>query len=167
MKLRIADMVNDSIVDGPGLRLTVFVQGCPHGCKGCHNPETHSTSGGRLIDSEEIMEIVKKNTLLDGITFSGGEPFMQSEALAALAKQIKSLGLNVITYTGFLFEDLIKDEKKRLLLEASDYIIDGRFEEDKKSLALVFRGSSNQRIIDVKKTLSTGILTKTDFKEDF
>ena len=150
MKIRIADIINDSIVDGPGLRLTVFVQGCPHKCRGCHNPGTHSLDGGKIMDTDEIAEIIKKNILLDGVTFSGGEPFLQSEALAKLAQDVKKMGLNVITYTGFLFEDLIKDKSKMPLLLASDYIIDGRFEQDKKSLELNFRGSSNQRIIDVK-----------------
>ncbi len=162
MKIRIADIINDSIVDGPGLRLTVFVQGCPHKCRGCHNPGTHSLDGGKIMDTDEIAEIIKKNILLDGVTFSGGEPFLQSEALAKLAQDVKKMGLNVITYTGFLFEDLIKDKSKMPLLLASDYIIDGRFEQDKKSLELNFRGSSNQRIIDVKKSIAENKAIQTE-----
>jgi anaerobic ribonucleoside-triphosphate reductase activating protein len=97
--LRIAGIIKESIVDGPGIRLVVFSQGCKHNCKGCHNPETHSFTGGRLINIEDILEMVKDNPLLDGITFSGGEPLEQAENFAALGERIKEMGLNVITYT--------------------------------------------------------------------
>lgn len=167
MKIRIADIVNDSIVDGPGLRLTVFVQGCIHNCKGCHNPQTHSLDGGKIIDTEDIINAVKKNILLDGITFSGGEPFLQPEPLTEIAKEAKLLGLNVITYTGFTFEELLENDDFRSLLNFSDYIIDGKFEEDKKSLSIKFRGSANQRIIDVKKSLSLNKAIITEFEEDY
>ena len=108
MKLRIAGTVNDSIVDGPGIRFTIFTQGCPHHCEGCHNPQTHDFNGGEIVEADEIIEKIKKNPLLDGVTFSGGEPFCQAETLADIGKEIKSLGLNVITYTGYTFDESLE-----------------------------------------------------------
>lgn len=159
MKLRIAGTVNDSIVDGTGIRFTIFTQGCPHHCRGCHNPETHDFNGGKVIDTAELLEKIKGNPLLDGVTFSGGEPFMQADALADLAVEIKKLGLNIITYTGFTFEELFKNREKNgwgRLLEMSDYLIDGKFEIDKKDWEIKFRGSSNQRYLDCRKSLAEG-----------
>ena len=159
MKLRIAGTVNDSIVDGTGIRFTIFTQGCPHHCRGCHNPETHDFNGGRVIDTAELLEKIKGNPLLDGVTFSGGEPFMQADALADLAVEIKKLGLNIITYTGFTFEELFKNRDKNgwgRLLENSDYLIDGKFEIDKKDWEIKVRGSSNQRYLDCRKSLAEG-----------
>lgn len=159
MKLRIAGTVNDSIVDGTGIRFTIFTQGCPHRCRGCHNPETHDFNGGKVIDTAELLEKIKGNPLLDGVTFSGGEPFMQADALADLAVEIKKLGLNIITYTGFTFEELFKNRDKNgwgRLLEMSDYLIDGKFEIDKKDWEIKFRGSSNQRYLDCRKSLTEG-----------
>lgn len=157
MKLRIADIINDSIVDGPGIRLTVFTQGCKHNCKGCHNPATHNLNDGRLIEIKEILAMIDKNPLLDGVTLSGGEPFLQAEPLAELCFEIKKRGLNIICYTGYTWEALMKDSEKNMkLIELLDYIIDGPFIEEQKSLMLNFRGSSNQRIIDVKDSLEQG-----------
>lgn len=156
MEIRLAGTVNDSIVDGPGIRYTVFVQGCPHNCEGCHNPQTHDFEGGRLIDTEEILEQIKKNPLLKGVTFSGGEPFCQAAALAALGRKIHALGLNVTTYTGYTIEKLYEGQEEHpewlSLLEQTDYLIDGPFILSQKSLMLSFRGSKNQRIIDVKQS---------------
>ena len=112
MELRIAGTVNDSIVDGPGIRFSIFVQGCPHNCEGCHNPQTHDFNGGAIFTTEELLDKVKGNPLLDGVTFSGGEPFCQAEALAKLGKDIKALGLNIITYTGYTFEQLYENRNK-------------------------------------------------------
>lgn len=159
MKIRIAGTVNDSIVDGVGIRFTIFTQGCPHHCEGCHNPETHDFNGGYDVDSAELLEKIKSNPLLDGVTFSGGEPFMQADALADLAVEIKKLGLNIITYTGFTFEELFENRDKNgwgRLLEMSDYLIDGKFEIDKKDWEIKFRGSSNQRYLDCAASLSQG-----------
>ncbi len=154
MKLRIADIVNDSIVDGPGLRLTVFVQGCIHNCKGCHNPLTHDINGGTIVDSDDILNKFFENPLLDGITFSGGEPFLQPEPLSVIAKKIKEKGFNVIVYTGFLWEKLMEDKEKYMcLLKYTDVLIDGPFIEEQKSYELEFKGSKNQRTIDVAKSL--------------
>lgn len=159
-KIRIAGIVNDSIVDGPGFRLTVFVQGCPHRCKGCHNPQTHDFSGGEDITIGEVLEKIKANPLLDGVTFSGGEPFCQAEGLAYLAELIKTEGLNVISYTGYTFEYLRQNENKEngygRLLRACDYLIDGPFILAERDLTLKFRGSANQRIIDVQTSLAVG-----------
>lgn len=153
MKLRVAGIIEESIVDGPGIRLVVFTQGCKHNCIGCHNPETHSFTGGKLIDIDSIVHMVKSNPLLDGITLSGGEPFEQVKECAILAKKVKELGLSVVTYTGYTFEEILKDRNLRELLKYTDILIDGKFDIRKKSLILKFRGSTNQRIIDVKKYL--------------
>ena len=158
--LRIAGIIKESIVDGPGIRLVVFSQGCKHNCKGCHNPETHSFTGGRLIDIKDILKMVKDNPLLDGVTFSGGEPLEQAENVAVLGERIKEMGLNVITYTGYTCEKIIESFNDRpgweRLMKCTDILIDGPFEIDKKSLMLKFRGSSNQRIIDMKASILCG-----------
>lgn len=159
MKLRIAGTVNDSIVDGKGIRFTIFTQGCPHHCKGCHNPETHDFNGGYDIDTAELLEKIKANPLLDGVTFSGGEPFMQAEILAEFAAEIKSLSLDIVTYTGYTFEELYANRDKNSwgrLLEATDHLIDGKFEIEKKDWTAKFRGSSNQRYLDCQKSLAEG-----------
>ena len=165
MKLRIAGTVNDSIVDGPGIRFTVFVQGCPHDCKGCHNPQTHDFEGGTVADTEELLERIKGNPLLDGVTFSGGEPFCQAEALACLGREIKRLGLNIVTYTGYTFEKLYGSRNENHwneLLETTDVLIDGPFILEQKDWEIKFRGSSNQRYIDCKKSLEMGIAVETE-----
>jgi len=162
--LRIAGCTNDSIVDGPGLRYTIFTQGCPHNCKGCHNPGTHDANCGKLINIEKIVDEVKKNPLLDGITLSGGEPFAQAEVAGKLAKKVKQdLNLSVITYTGYLFENLLKDEKNKELLENTDILIDGPFVIGEKSLDLMYRGSKNQRAIDVKESLKQNRIIEYKF----
>ena len=150
--IRISGIVEESIVDGPGIRLVVFTQGCNHNCPECHNPHTHDFNGGYEIDIYEIIELAKNNPLLDGITLSGGEPFDQAENCSQLAALIKSMGLNVITYTGYTYEVLIQNINYMKLLEKTDLLIDGRFDISKKDLTLDFRGSSNQRIIDVIKS---------------
>lgn len=150
--LRISGLVDDSIVDGPGLRLAVFVQGCLHACPGCHNPETHALKAGRLIAIAEILDRYRDNPLLDGITFSGGEPFLQALPLACLAKMIHGLGGTVITYTGYVFEDLACGgnipSSAAMLLEETDLLVDGPYIEALRSLDLEYRGSANQRLLD-------------------
>lgn len=153
MDIRVAGIVNDSIVDGPGLRLAVFTQGCRHNCKGCHNPETHDINGGYLIRIDEILLMADKNPLLSGITLSGGEPFLQPEPCKELAMSAKKRGLNVIAYTGFLWEELMVDGALTSLLSEIDYIVDGRFIEELRTLDMTFAGSSNQRIINVRESL--------------
>ncbi|MBR0061265.1 MAG: anaerobic ribonucleoside-triphosphate reductase activating protein [Selenomonadaceae bacterium] len=139
----------ESFVDGDGIRFAIFMQGCLRNCAGCHNPETHAVDGGRLIDTAEIISAIKKNPLLDGITLTGGEPFLQVDAANELARAAKSLGLSVWCYTGFNFEDLPPEVE---LLKNIDVLIDGEFIESLRDLELQFRGSHNQRIIDLKKT---------------
>lgn len=156
-KLRISGIEPESIVDGPGIRYTVFVQGCPHHCEGCHNPQTHDFEGGKLVDMADILAEIKKNPLLSGVTFSGGEPFCQAEALSELAVEIKAQGLNLVCYSGFTFEELLNLAKEQPavmnLLKVTDILIDGRFVLSEKSLMLKFRGSKNQRILDVPSSL--------------
>ncbi len=154
--LRIAGIVNESIVDGEGYRLAVFTQGCPHHCKGCHNPQTWDMNGGEMVDEQQIIDALGKNPLLQGVTFSGGEPFMQPEALAVIAKAAHDMGLDVWSWTGFKYEDLLADEKRRGLLKNVDILVDGPFVLEKRNLGLMFRGSENQRVIDVRASMARG-----------
>lgn len=159
-ELRIAGIVKESIADGPGIRMVIFSQGCKHSCPGCQNPDTHSFEGGYVVNLDTVLSEVKSNPLLDGITLSGGEPFEQAKALGELAEKVKALGLNVITYTGYTYEQIINNSEKKndwkKLIDQTDILVDGRFEQEKKNLMLRFRGSENQRIIDVKKTMKNG-----------
>ena len=155
--LDLAGIVNDSIVDGPGIRMTVFAQGCPHHCEGCHNPETWAFGCGTLMVEERIMEIVGTNPLCRGVTFSGGEPFAQAEAFARLAKLLKSKGYEIASYSGYTFEQLMNGtDPQKELLSAIDVLIDGPFVLAERSLEVPFRGSRNQRILDVPKSLAAG-----------
>ncbi len=166
-EIRIYGFADDSIVDGPGLRFAVFVQGCGHNCEGCHNPESHDINGGTVYKVEDIKKMIDANPLIDGVTLSGGEPFLQAKPLAEIAGHAHSRGLNVMTYTGFEFEALksgANDENGWLdLLKKTDLIVDGRFELDKRSIELNFKGSSNQRIIDVKKSLETDEIVISEY----
>ena len=160
--IQLAGVVRESIVDGPGIRFVVFCQGCPHLCPGCHNPVTHDFDGGYPCEVEKILKAIDENPLLDGVTFSGGEPACQPKAFLTLAKEIKARGLNIIMYSGFTLEQLTKmgetDPALAELLEYLDYLIDGRYEEAQRDLTLSFRGSRNQRIIDMNETRKTGDL---------
>lgn len=157
-KLRIAGTVSNSIVDGPGFRYALFVQGCPHKCEGCHNPETWDFNGGKSVDTDYIFEQIKGDPLLDGVTFSGGEPFGQAGLLAELGEKIHGIGLNIMTYTGYTWEEITSKNSNDFnrLLNVTDILVDGRFILSERSLELHFKGSRNQRIIDVKKSLETG-----------
>ena len=156
--MRIANTVTDSIVDGPGLRFTVFTQGCPHRCPGCHNPDTHDPAGGREVSVEALAAEMGKDPLLQGLTLSGGEPFAQAADCARLAKAAHAVGWTVWTYTGYRFETLLarQDPAWRALLEETDVLVDGPFLEEEKSYDLRFRGSRNQRLIRVKESLAQG-----------
>lgn len=163
MRIKISGVVNDSIVDGAGFRLTVFTQGCPHHCPGCHNPQTHDPEGGFWSDTEDILRVAKENPLLDGITLSGGDPFEQPLPCADLAEGAHRLGLNVWTYTGYTWEALLAEGgDKQKLLEVTDILVDGPFLEQERSLELRFKGSRNQRTIDVKKSLESGEIVLWD-----
>ena len=158
MRFRLSGIVNDSIVDGPGLRLAVFMQGCPYGCPGCHNPQTHDVMGGREADTEEVRAMLKKNPLLDGLTLSGGEPLLQPQAACEMAEMAKAQGLNVWCYTGDTVEHLLKNCAPDVMaaLEHVDVLVDGPFILEQKSLDLRFRGSRNQRLINMPATLKAG-----------
>lgn len=156
MLMRVYGIVDDSIVDGPGFRLAVFAQGCPHDCPGCHNPESHSMDGGTLRDTSEIVALMDANPLLDGITLTGGEPFMQCEACRELSRAAHARGLNVWCYTGYLYEQLLERTDARALLDEVDVLVDGPFVLGERSLELRFRGSRNQRVIDMRATRARG-----------
>lgn len=154
MKIRLAARLQpDSIVDGEGVRTVLWTQGCSHNCKGCHNPGTHDFKGGFEVDTEELIEEIKNLEGQEGITFSGGDPMFQTDACLEIAKYAKEQGLDVWCYTGFKFEDIVNIPKFRKFLEYIDVLVDGKFIEEEKSLNLDFRGSRNQRIIDVPKSL--------------
>lgn len=154
--LRIAGTVGESIVDGPGFRYTVFTQGCPHHCPGCHNPQTHDFEGGTEITLDELYRDICKNKFVRGVTFSGGEPFCQPGSLAMLAAELKKAGRHLMAYTGYTFEQLLEnpDSAVRALLEQLDLLVDGRFLEAERDISLKFRGSANQRVLDVPKSLA-------------
>ena len=159
--MKIANTVQDSIVDGPGLRFTVFTQGCPHRCPGCHNPATHDFSTGTEVSVEELAEKMLNNPLTGGLTLSGGEPFCQAAECAALARIAREKGLAVWTYTGYTYEELVEEgEPDRLaLLAATDVLVDGPFLLAKRSYGALYRGSGNQRLIDLNATRRTGRVT--------
>lgn len=151
MKIKIYGIVKNSIVDGPGLRYAIFTQGCLHHCKGCHNPESWNMDGGTEYDTADIAEDILKDPLITGITFSGGDPFYQAEACADIVDRVYAKTqklLEVATWTGFTFEELIWDEKYRKLLDKIHVLVDGPYIEDLRSLKLKWRGSSNQRILN-------------------
>ena len=156
MRISLSGVTGDSIVDGPGLRLTIFTQGCLHHCPGCHNPQTHDPEGGSWADTEDILAAAAENPLLDGITLSGGEPFLQPVPCLALAEGAHKIGLNVWTYTGYTWEALWEENapEKIALLKETDVLVDGPFLLAERSLELRFCGSRNQRLIDVKKSLA-------------
>lgn len=164
MKIRIADIVQDSIVDGPGIRLTVFTQGCPHHCKGCHNPGTWDYDGGKLVDTDEIIAMMDANPLLDGITLSGGEPLLHTADCLTLAKAAKKRKLNVWLYTGYTWEIASQVSTVQALLRYVDVLVDGPYIESQRTLELPWRGSRNQRLIDVQASLKTGHVV--EYKEE-
>ena len=161
MSIRIAGTVSDSITDGPGIRFTLFVQGCPHHCPGCHNPQTHDFNGGRDVEEDELIAAINKNPLLSGLTLSGGEPMCQARALAHFAERVRKECpriKEVACYTGFTFEELLegKADGAMELLKQLDTLVDGRFVQALRSWEIRFAGSSNQRVIDVPASLQAG-----------
>lgn len=154
--LRISGIERESIVDGDGIRYVIFTQGCPHHCPGCHNPQTHSFDAGKLINTDELLaDISKRKDYIDGITLSGGEPFCQSDQCSVIAEQARKMGLTVWCYTGYLFEELYGRNDR--LLNHIDILVDGPFIQQKRSLALQFRGSTNQRLLDIPASLEAGV----------
>jgi len=156
-KIRLFGVVNDSIVDGPGLRLAVFVQGCPFDCPGCHNPQSRDFNGGYESSVVELLEQLDKNPLIKGITLSGGEPFCQAVRLVPLAKEVRRRGKDIWCFSGYTFEELldmsVSDSGVHELLSLLDVLVDGRFDFTARTLALPYRGSGNQRILDVPLSL--------------
>jgi anaerobic ribonucleoside-triphosphate reductase activating protein len=156
MKIRLAaDLQSDSIVDGLGIRTVIWTQGCSHNCPSCHNPETHDFDGGDLVELDDVIYELECLSGQDGVTFSGGDPMFQAKQCSILAKKIHELGMNVWAYTGFTFEELLEKGNKDIMnfLSNIDVLIDGKFVPSKKSLECEFRGSTNQRLIDVPKSL--------------
>ncbi len=171
MKIRLASGIQtDSIVDGLGIRAVVWTQGCSHNCPGCHNPGTHDFNGGDEVELEDVKTALSELEFQDGVTFSGGDPFFQPASCAELAKYVHKLGMNVWCYTGFLYEDLLKasTKKKEIMdfLKEIDILVDGPFIIAKKSYSARFRGSTNQRIIDVKRSLEDGSVVLAQLDEE-
>jgi len=152
----ISGFAPNSITDGPGLRFSIFCQGCVHHCPGCHNPETHEFGIGEKYEVTDIYKMIKKDPLVKGVTFSGGEPFCQREAFYELAKLLKADGYEIAAYSGFTFEQLTKDREsfEFRLLQLCDILVDGRFELANRSLSAGFRGSTNQRVLNVAASLA-------------
>ena len=166
MLIRLYGVVNDSIVDGVGLRFVIFTQGCLHHCIGCHNPKSHDINGGYEEDIIHLLEMIDQNPLLDGVTLSGGEPFLQPEPLIEFVKEVKRRHLHVMIYSGYTFEELMQGtDKQKELLALCDLLVDGRFDIQKRSLSLLYRGSTNQRIIDIQKTLQSSHIVLQEFNE--
>lgn len=170
MNIRVAAPLQfDSIVDGPGLRMVLWTQGCPHHCKGCHNPKTHAEDAGYELSIEEVVADIQASKLQRGVTLSGGEPFLQARALLPVATEAKKCGLDVWAYTGYKWEQLMNKHNPQYqdyikLLKHIDVVVDGRFVIELKSHKLLFRGSSNQRIIDVQQSLASGsVVLCTDY----
>lgn len=160
LTINLSGIVRESIVDGPGIRFVVFCQGCPHDCEGCQNPATHAFGVGTETPVARILEEIDKDPILDGVTLSGGEPFCQPEAMAAIAEGVKERGLSVFAFTGFTYEELTAlsetDASVARLLSLCDFLVDGRFVLAERDLSLRFRGSRNQRILDVRASLAQG-----------
>ena len=158
--MRVAGLAQDSIVDGPGFRFTVFTQGCDRRCEGCHNPTTWEAVGGEELAVDDIIAEMLKNPLTDGLTLSGGEPLQQAEECVLLAAAARENGLNIWVFTGFTFEEVAEKAKSEpdvnRLLELTDVLVDGAFDLAERTLSLKWRGSRNQRVIDIPKSLEAG-----------
>ncbi len=166
MKLKVYGTVNDSIVDGPGLRYVVFTQGCPHRCLGCHNPKSHDNNDGYWVNIDDLLLEIDKNSLLDGVTISGGEPFVQAKSLIPFVEEIHKRHLHIMIYSGYTFEEIIslgKDERK--LLSLCHTLVDGRYIQSLRSLSLRYKGSSNQRIINIPLSLQQNKVILQDINE--
>ena len=169
-KLRIAGIEQESFVDGPGIRFVVFTQGCTHHCPECHNPETHAFGKGQIETADSLLKMVDANPLLSGVTLSGGDPMEQAVQLLPFVRGVKMRQLNLVVFTGYRYEALMcrfAHPAMRELLTYTDILIDGPYMKDLRDLSLMFRGSSNQRIIDVPKSIVEGkvVLHEIQLKE--
>ncbi len=162
--IRIAGVIEESIVDGPGIRFVIFTQGCPHHCPGCHNPQTHDFAGGQEVAVSRLLADAQANPLVGGVTLSGGEPFCQPGPLAELAEALRRGGKHIMAYTGYTWEQLLQmdDPDVRALLRQCDVLVDGPFLQEQRDLTLRFRGSRNQRLIDVPASLAQSRVVLTD-----
>lgn len=164
--IRLSGIAYESLVNGPGMRRVFFSQGCKHNCKGCFNPDTHSFDGGEEKNMDELIKDVLRNPMIKGVTFSGGDPFERAEEFSYMAKKFRENNINVWSYTGYMFEDIMSNLDIRNgwkeLINNIDVLVDGRFEEDKKEEGLKFRGSSNQRIIDIPKSIKSNKIVILD-----
>lgn len=158
--VKLAGIIHESLINGPGMRRVLFAQGCMHNCKGCFNTHTHSFNDGEAFNIGNIINDIKKNPLIKGVTFSGGDPVEQADAFSQIAKEVKKLNKDIWCYTGYTFEEILKNSDKKVelreLIENIDVLVDGKFDISKKDDNLKYRGSSNQRIVDVKESLSKG-----------
>jgi len=156
--IRIASVVNDSIVDGPGLRFVVFTQGCLFGCPNCHNAATWDLKGGYLVDMDDLVTKWRKNPLIEGITLSGGDPLLQAEQSLYLLRKAHETGLNVTLYSGDTYEHLLKSSNAFIvsIINEADYLIDGPYIDSQRDLTLLYRGSKNQRFINLSETRRSG-----------
>lgn len=165
-KLRLAaPLQEDSIVDGPGIRMVIWTQGCPHACVGCHNPQTHEMQAGFTVSTKDIIAQMRATQLQGGLTLSGGEPFLQSEELLPVVNAAKEMGLNIWAYSGFTYEQLLSNDKQKALLKEIDILVDGRFIESEKDYRLKFKGSKNQRIIDVQRSIIENTIVLSTYDE--
>lgn len=164
-ELSIADVIEETTVDGPGFRTVVYAAGCPHACKGCHNPHTWDIASGRKVPVEDLADKLTEDPFSD-VTFSGGDPLMQVEGFTELAKIVKARSSkNIWCYTGYLFEEVVNDEKLSMILPYIDVMVDGPFVEELKSKEFWFRGSGNQRLIDVKASLAASAVVLWEEKK--
>ncbi|MBO5388306.1 MAG: anaerobic ribonucleoside-triphosphate reductase activating protein [Lachnospiraceae bacterium] len=175
--LRVAGIEQESMIDGEGIRFVLFMQGCSHNCTGCHNPETHDFHAGTSMKMEDIIKLTESDPLIDGVTLSGGDPFFQAKKLIPLCKYWKSKGLNIWAYTGFIFDEFMKYKENKQsddrltsdmieLLNYLDVVVDGPFIIDKRTLGKEYIGSSNQRLIDVQKTLKSNAIILYELNND-
>lgn len=165
MKVQLSGIIENTLSNGPGMRKVLFAQGCEHNCKGCFNPETHSLTGGEEISVDFLIEKLLADYMIDGVTFSGGDPILQAEAFATIAKAVNK-ELSVWCYTGYTIEQLMMLSETNIaikdLLDNIDVLVDGRFIEELQSNDCNFRGSSNQRLIDVRESLKAGCAIEYD-----
>jgi anaerobic ribonucleoside-triphosphate reductase activating protein len=158
--VRLSGIAYESLVNGPGIRRVLFSQGCSHNCKDCFNPETHSFNGGNDFNIDKLIEDINSNPMLRGVTFSGGDPLEQADKFAYIAKSVKDKGLSIWSYTGYTFEYIMEHRYNKKgwdeLLSSIDVLVDGKFKPELKEEGLKYRGSKNQRIIDVPKSLASG-----------
>lgn len=167
MELRLAGTLKESVVDGPGIRFVIFAQGCPRFCEGCHNPHTLDPLGGESVALDKLINDISAAKYIKGVTISGGEPFLQAKAFAQLAHAVKGLGKDVVTFTGYTWEEITQQYPRckdwQALLKVTDFLIDGPFILAERDLFLPFRGSRNQRVIDVHKSLAQGKVIEADW----